>query len=60
MFGLSLITSGVIKTALDVAKDTALTATVGDEVRALQVSVAQALAAGASGVDVDTHKSSMI
>ncbi len=56
MLGLSLITGGVVKTALDVAKDTALTAAVGDEVRALQVSVAQALAAGASGVDVDTHK----
>ncbi|KUM52369.1 hemagglutinin repeat-containing protein [Rheinheimera sp. EpRS3] len=56
MIGLGLLTGGVIKTAVDVAKDIVVDTALGEQIRDLQQSVAKVVAAGATGVDVDTHE----
>ncbi|RUO79860.1 hypothetical protein CWI84_09545 [Idiomarina tyrosinivorans] len=56
MIGLGLLTGGVVKTAVDVAKDTVVDTALGAQIRDLQQNVAKVVAAGATGVDVGTHE----
>ena len=56
MIGLGLLTGGVVKTAVDVAKDVVVDTALGAQTRDLQQNVAKVVAAGATGVDVGTHE----
>ena len=56
MIGLGLLTGGVVKTAVDVAKDVVVDTALGAQIRDLQQNVAKVVAAGATGVDVGTHE----
>ena len=56
MLALGVLTGGVIKTAIDVAKDVVVNEAIGDTLNDLQKTVASAAAAGAQGIDRTTQQ----
>ncbi|WP_336510275.1 HNH endonuclease [Photobacterium arenosum] len=56
MLAMSLLTGGVVKTVIDIAKDAVVDTAIGDEIREFQHDVAKEIASSANHLDTKSHE----
>ncbi|WP_330962006.1 cysteine peptidase family C39 domain-containing protein [Photobacterium sp. 53610] len=56
MLAMSLLTGGVVKTAIDLAKDAVVDTAIGDEIREFQHDVAKEIASSANHLDINSYE----